>query len=154
MKLNQPIFVVTSSIDMLTIVSVQTITVSLTPALTELRAIMLHYRRAITLAHRGAYWILVENATRSLLNAITCLRGCVGRSELIGALYGEGLAPLYCAVNALYDVLLHSGVGWGTLAVRGDLVRRTVLLAVHVLYVHQHWEKVVSTIVKFNDITK
>ncbi len=137
----------------------QIVVITPTPALTELQVLMLHYRRAVTLSHRGAHWILVQNTVRSLLNAITCLRGCVG-DDLTAALYGEAHPPLYCAVNALYDMLLNSGVGLGQQTLlagnsEGEcLVRRTVLLAVHVLYVHEHWEKVVSIIVKFKDITK
>ncbi len=113
---------------------------------------MLHYRRAVTLAHRGAHWILLQNTVRSLLNAITCLRGHVN-SELVAPLYGEALYPLYFAVNALSDMLLNSGVR-SVSCESVCLVRRTVLLAVHVLHVHQHWEKVVSIIVNYNNITK
>ena len=32
--------------------------------------------------------------------------------------------------------------------------RRLVLLAVHTLYAHQHWEKMIDVATKFDDVTK
>ncbi len=141
---------------------------SLAPILAELEVLMFCYRRAVTLAHRGTHWILLMNCVHSLLNAITCLLGTVGGAStdgLLAAVYGEALRPLYCSVIGLLDLLLNSGVGCrlpDAMPLKTSqedceevcLVRRAVFLTAHVLYVHEHWEKVVSIIIKFNDITK
>lgn len=35
-----------------------------------------------------------------------------------------------------------------------EFVKQLVLLALHILHVHQHWEKVVALAVKFDDVTR
>lgn len=148
--------------------------------LNDVHQIMVHYKKAITLSHRGQYWVLLQNASRSLWNAISYLNQACSKlfsdskqkDSLLGAVYGKALYPLYFAANGLIDMLLHSevGVSGSSLPQASSLqftphlddcdaegllfVKRLVFLAVHVLYVHQHWEKAISIIVRFDDVTK
>ena len=136
-----------------------------------------HFQRAVTLAHRGSHWLLLQNTARSLLNALTCLTHLCSQlhgehSGLLAAVYGEGVRPLYSTVNGLLDMLLKCGTSLSGCvlpeapslqytplldecdSVGMGVVKRLVFLTLHTLFVHSHWEKAISIIVKFDDITK
>lgn len=145
--------------------------------LSTLPDIMLAYRHAVTLAHRGSHWLLLQNTVRALLNALSSLlvkaeQICddITQRSVLAALYGEALRPLYCAALGLLDLLSFSSycesVCPEVLPLKAcvemdqspglglSVVKKAVFLALHVLYVHQHWEKVISIIIKFDDLTK
>ena len=94
----------------------------------------------------------------------------VKRETVIGATYGLAMRPLCFAALSLTDLLESLGAGDEKLSsipllhFSEDLddcnsvgllfVKRVVFLAVHTLYAHQHWEKVVELALRFNSATK
>ena len=136
---------------------------------------MTRYRRAIVLAHRGQAWTLLQNASRQLCNTVNSLhQACSSEnnSPLLAALYGLSCKPLYFAAVGLTDLLTQSEMGLSNEMVPQALplrftggmddcnmvgvmfIKQAVFLAVHVLYVHEHWEEMIGVAVQFDDATK
>ena len=145
--------------------------------LNDIKSIMKHLQYAVVLASRGHHWTLLQNAARSLWNTVnTLLHACsdrlqgVKRDTITAAIYGFAIKPLYFAAKSLTDLVESLGLGDCKLSSVPTLhfsesvddcnsvgllfIKRIVFLAVHTLYVHQHWEKVVEVAVKFDDATQ
>ena len=149
----------------------------------DIQLVMGHLQRSIVLAWRGRHWTLLQNSARSLWNTINTLlqatntsyMGGSKRDTVLGAVYGHALQPLFFTARGLVEMLETMKVGDGS----GDVadvpcvaslhftkslddcnsvgmafIKQVVFLAVHVLYAHKHWEKVIDVAVRFDDITK
>lgn len=138
---------------------------------------MTYYRRAAVLAERGRLWILLQNVARSLWNAINALLLAVSRLSRearethLATIYGWACKPLYFVADGLAVVLNQCGCGHNGLlpqvssltytpcmddsnGVGVAVIRQVVFLAIHTLYIHQHWEKVITLGLLFDDVTK
>jgi len=153
---------------------------SLTPPsqvaiLESLQSCMKHFLQASVLAQRGGHWILLQNVARSLMNTINLLVHTLAEFEvdsthiLLAGIYGMSTRALYTTADGLLDLLANTS---GTekipqtslLCVGSQLddssrvgaafVKQVVFLAIHTLYVHQHWEKVLALALRFDDITR
>lgn len=134
------------------------------------------YQRAAVLTERGKLWTMLQNVARSLWNAINTLLLAVSRLSRearefkTAIIYGLACKPLYFVAEALTVLLEECGCGDGLLPQVSSLTftprmddsngvgvavtKQVVFLAIHTLYVHQHWEKVVALGLKFDDVTK
>ena len=91
----------------------------------------------------------------------------------MAAVYGLAMKPLYFTAVGLTDLLASFEIAdsakpllpTATLlnftesvddcsAVGLLLIKQVVYLAVHTLYVHQHWEKMINIAVNFDDVTR
>lgn len=133
------------------------------------------HQRAAVLAERGQLWILLQNIARSLWNAINSLAVTVSRFNketregTMAAIYGLALRPLYFVASGLVDLLEACGtpkafpqvtrLGFTcsldeTHGVGVAANKQVVFLALHTLYVHEHWEKVLTIGHQFDNVTK
>ena len=153
---------------------------SLTPPtqiviLESLQSCMKHFLQASVLALRGGHWVLLQNVARSLMNTINLLVHTLACFDidsthiLLAGVYGMSTRPLYAAADGLLDLLanssgkekipqtsfLHVGSQLDNSSRVGvAFVKQFVFLAIHTLYVHQHWEKVLALALRFDDITR
>ena len=144
--------------------------------LSDIRHVMTCHQRAAVLAQRGCLWILLQNVAHSLWNSINSLAIIVSRfnkdtrNTTMAAIYGLASKPLYFVADGLAELLKECGGSIPkplpqvtSLALTCDLdkthgvgmaaVKQVVFLALHVLYVHHHWEKVVALGLFFDDVT-
>ncbi len=133
------------------------------------------HQRAAVLADRGQLWILLQNVARSLWNAINSLAITVSRfnketrEATMAAIYGLAARPLYFVAVGLVELLGECGVPKPlpqatslrftcgldeTHGVGMAAIKQVVFLALHTLYVHQHWEKVLAVGQLFDDVTR
>ena len=135
---------------------------------------MKYLQQATVLALRGKHWTLLQNVARSLMNTINCLIHVISqfrpdvRDTNVAAVYGLACRPLYMLADGLLDLLamfhfeqfpLVSSLQFdscldGSNQVGLGLVKQVVFLAIHTLYVHQHWEKVLALALRFDNTTK
>lgn len=135
---------------------------------------MKHLHQAAVLALRGEHWSLLQNVSRSLMNTINVLVHALSRfrSDIcdanVAAVYGLASRPLYMLADGLIDLLdryhfdqfpLTSSLQFGSCLddsneVGVASVKQVIFLAIHTLYVHQHWEKVLALAWRFDDTTK
>lgn len=144
----------------------------------DIKHVMTSYQRAAVLAERGKHWTLLQNVARSLWNAVSALLTAISklpkaRREYSSAMvYGLACKPLYFVADGLGVLLEDCGFGIesGPFPLASSLaftpwmddvngvgmaaIRRVVFLAIHTLYLHQHWEKVVALGLLFDDVTK
>jgi len=133
------------------------------------------FQRAAVLSERGKLWTLMQNVARSMLNAINTLFlaasrfGKEARENTVSTIYGLACRPLYFVAGGLVELLVACGISSafplaanltftpGLDDINGvgvSLIRQVVFLAIHVLYVHQHWEKVINLGLQFDNATK
>lgn len=143
--------------------------------LSDIRHVMDCHVRAAVLAERGRLWTLLQNVARSLWNAISSLVLALAwfsgerRDAILSAVYGMACKPLYFVADGLVEVLgdcasatpfpqtssltftpgLDDVNGVGVAA-----IRQVVFLALHTLYVNQHWEKTIALGFDFDTATK
>lgn len=112
----------------------------------------------------GSIW----NAISTLTLLISDLKQFESREANLAAVYGLALRPLYFVADALVDMLMESKFSLlpqasplVNMSVLDDsnevgvaMVKRIVFLAIHTLYVHQHWEKVVTLGLHFDNATR
>ena len=143
--------------------------------LENVQSCMKHFLQAAVLSMRGNHWVLLQNVGRALVNAINLLVHTLADFDvssahiILAGIYGLSTRPLYVLADGLVDLLslthrgeqypqtssLHLGSPLDTSNEVGvALVKQLVFLAVHTLYVHQHWEKVLSLALRFDDITR
>ena len=91
----------------------------------------------------------------------------------MAAVYGLAMKPLHFTAVGLTDLLASLETADGTKpplptatllsftesvddcsAVGLLLIKQAVYLAIHTLYVHQHWEKTINIAVNFDDVTR
>lgn len=137
---------------------------------------MKHLLQAAVLSQRGDHWVLLQNVGRSLLNSINLLVHALAKCDadsthiVLAGIYGLSTKPLYVVADGLIDLLAVSASGRHRLPQTFSLhlsssldstnevgvafVKQLVFLAIHTLYVHQHWEKLLSLALRFDDITR
>ena len=129
------------------------------------------------LAERGRLWTLLQNIARSLWNAINALllavskQGREMRENQTALIYGLAMKPLYFMSEGLIELLEKCGCGGDDVipqvlllncttgvdennGVGVAFIKQLVFLTLHVLYVHQHWEKVIALGMHFDDVTR
>ena len=148
-----------------------------TLVLSDIRTVMTCHVRAAVLAVRGRLWTLLQNVARSLWNAINSLALAVSelgkeRSDyLTASVHGLARRALYAVGDGLVELLGDCDQGATSLlsqtssltftpglddtnGVGMAAIKQMVFLALHVLYVNQHWEKVLALGLDFDDVTK
>lgn len=145
--------------------------------LSDIRTVMACHVRAAVLAVRGRLWTMLQNVARSLWNAINSLALAISELSkercdyLTAAVYGQARRALYAVGDGLVELLGDCDEGGTSLfpqtfsltftpgldntnGVGVAAIRQVVFLALHVLYVNQHWEKVLALGLDFDDVTK
>ena len=144
--------------------------------LESIQSCMKHFLQASVLAIRGSHWVQLQNVARALMNSINLLVHTLANFNsdsthiILAGVYGMSTRPLYMVADGLLDLLsqyfgdekvpltasLHLGscLDASTNGVGVTFVKQVVFLAIHTLYVHQHWEKVLALAVRFDDITR
>jgi hypothetical protein len=155
---------------------------SLPPEIASLPDIILDFRKAIVLSHRGQLWVLLQNVCRDLYSSLTNLTNlfytCTNlpsstSADLTAHLHSLSSRTLHMGSQALLD-MLHtlqlSGVdlsqqfpdvdsGYSAdvfvspFPVDLEFVVRFVLLTLHVLLKSSLWERLVDVCCTFNPIT-
>ena len=145
-----------------------------TLVLEDIHNMMACYQRAAVLAHRGGHWTLIQNVARSLWNAMNSIILATSkftrqvRGLNMAGLNGLACKPLYFLADGLIDMLYECGTKYipqtSSLKFTPSLddvnemgmtvVRQNVFLAIHTLYIHRHWEKVITLCLHFDDVTK
>lgn len=144
--------------------------------LADIGQLMTDHLRAAVLAERGKLWILLQNVALSLWNAINSLLLATAgldkerREFFTAAIYGQACRPLWVVGDALVEVLEECRKGPGLIPQVSSLtftpslddsndvsmatIKQVVFLAIHILYVHQHWEKLIPLGLNFDSVTK
>jgi hypothetical protein len=137
------------------------------------------HKRAAVLAQRGKLWTLLQNVARSIWNAINSLTLVISEQNKeksdwwTAAVYGLACNALYTVGVGLVELLVDCKRGKSatpffpqvssltftpglddTNGVGVAAIRQVVFLGIHVLYVNQHWEKLLSLGMDFDDATK
>jgi hypothetical protein len=95
------------------------------------------------------------------------------RGIIMAAVYGLAMKPLYSAAVGLTELLASLEIADGAKpplptatsliftesvddcsAVGLLVIKQVVYLAIHTLYAHQHWEKMINIAVNFDDVTR
>lgn len=145
--------------------------------LENVRQMMACFQRAAVLSERGKLWILLQNTARSLWNAVNSLLLAISRfgrelrERIAAAIYGLACKPLYFVADGLVELLAECYINpspqlpqVSTLAFTPGMddangvgvaaIKQVMFLSIQVLYVQQHWEKVLLLGLQFDDLTK